>query len=86
MTRLIQFYKEDYPVPNWDIAMQVVGFGYVPYSTEKNGHAGGLHAMDDFGNLVQTLPQNHHFEQERRYDAQYRDWGAFGVDDSYFVH
>lgn len=32
--------------------IQIIGCGYIPWSPY-----GGLHVMDDFGNLIQVLPQ-----------------------------
>lgn len=36
-------------------AIQIIEQGYIPWSPE-----GGRHTMDDFGTLIQTLPQDYY--------------------------
>ena len=82
----IHFSRQGYPVPNWDIAIQAVGEGYVPFSTAKNNSAGGRHVMDDFGNLLQALPKDFHFHESAMNLHRYQMWGTYGVEDTYFFH
>lgn len=82
----IHFYKTDFSISNWDIVIQMVGQGYIPYTTEKNKHAVGRHVMDDFGNLIQALPKDLHSAADDHLFNQYVLWGSYGVDDSYFCH
>lgn len=52
------------------IANQIVGEGYIPYSP-----FGGLHRMDDYGDLVRTLPGGFHSQQSVR-DYYYILYGS----------
>jgi len=61
-------------IRTFGIASQIMGIGYVPYSPFVVRHI-----MDDFGDLIQSLPQDHweyepkgiHWRNMWGYDIQY---------------
>lgn len=70
------------PEENPSFAIHFVAEGYIPWGPGSDG----LHVQDDFGNLVQSLPQDHYWYSSVIPSHILRMWMSGPRDTQYAYH